>query len=172
MKYTEHGLSEEAAAVLRLEMAGWVDGLVPWQVFGTLTFKPRAAFQSGKKFYSERVQQPALRVGTSYVAGAEIFERMMSRSHPDTDYFYATETNPGLVVGSHIHTLLRRPMGIYRKEFWKQWDEKHGFAEFQPIRSRDDVVSYCAKYVTKERTWWNVKIVHPPGIAGKDFKLI
>jgi hypothetical protein len=32
------------------------------------------------------------------------------------------------------------------------------------VNSRDDVSDYCAKYVTKEGSWWNVKLLshrHP-----------
>jgi len=141
-------------------MAGWIDGLAPWQVIAHLTFKPRPAFQSGKKFYSERVQQVGDPVGTSHVAAQESFERLMKTEHPDTDYFYATETNPGLVAGAHIHTVLHRSLGIYCKASWEEWFKKYGRCKFELIKSKDDVVSYAAKYVTKERSWWNVKIVH------------
>ncbi len=41
----------------------------------------------------------------------------------------------------------------------------------EPVNNRDDVTDYCAKYVSKEGAWWNVKLLgrwHP---AFNDFKL-
>ena len=172
VEYTEHGMSKAQAAILRVEMAGWIDGLAPWQVIAHLSFKPRPAFQSGRKFYSERVQQVAPPVGTSHVAAAESFERLMRRSHPDTDYFYATESNPGLIAGAHIHTVLHRPLKIYCKAWWEEWFELYGRNRFELIKSKDDVVSYAAKYVTKERSWWNVKLAHMPAWSTKSENLL
>ena len=37
-------------------------------------------------------------------------------------------------------------------------------ARIEPVNNRDDVADYCAKYVAKERSWWNVKLLgtrHP-----------
>ena len=39
------------------------------------------------------------------------------------------------------------------------------------MNSRDDVADYCAKYVTKEGSWWNVKLLGQRHPAFKNFKL-
>jgi hypothetical protein len=38
--------------------------------------------------------------------------------------------------------------------------------------SRDDVADYCAKYVTKENSWWNVKLIGNRHPAMENFKLV
>jgi hypothetical protein len=40
------------------------------------------------------------------------------------------------------------------------------------VNNRDDVSDYCAKYVTKENSWWNVKLIGHRHPAFKDFKLV
>jgi hypothetical protein len=44
-------------------------------------------------------------------------------------------------------------------------------AQIEPVNSRDDVADYCAKYVAKEGSWWNVKLLGQRHQAFKDFKL-
>ena len=42
------------------------------------------------------------------------------------------------------------------------------WSKIEPVNNRDDVADYCAKYVTKEGAWWNVKLLshrHPKNPA-------
>jgi hypothetical protein len=48
---------------------------------------------------------------------------------------------------------------------------RYGRARIEPVNSRDDVSDYCAKYVTKENTWWGVNLLGQRHPAFKDFKL-
>ena len=56
-------------------------------------------------------------------------------------------------------------------EVWQTWFKRYGRARIEPVNSRDDVADYCAKYVTKEGSWWNVKLVGSRHPSMADFKL-
>jgi len=96
----------------------------------------------------------------------------MSRALPHLSYFYAEEANPSR-DGYHIHALWADAKTLYRKEAWATWFKRFGRARIEPIRSNADVASYCAKYVTKERAWWNVKLQwhRSQALRGEPFSL-
>ena len=121
-------------------MADWVKGLKPWQVISHLTFEWEASQDSTRRNY----------------------EKFMRKKLPAVDYFYAVERNPSR-DGNHVHALWHRPMEICRKAAWSEWFNRYGRARIEPVRSSEDVTGYCAKYVTKEGAWWNVKLLSPPG---------
>jgi hypothetical protein len=53
---------------------------------------------------------------------------------------------------------------VRRREIWRTWFERYGRNRIEAVHSRDDVADYCAKYVTKEGAWWNVRLLshrHP-----------
>jgi hypothetical protein len=129
-------------AELRLEMAGFVDGLAPWQVIAHQTFPWEASLDSTRRIY----------------------ERFMRTRHRDVDYFYAIEQNPSR-AGHHVHAVLHRSLRPYLKEWWAEWFEKYGRCRFEFIKDRADVVNYAAKYVSKQDTWWNFHLVRTPGFV-------
>src|ERR1035437_2332443 len=119
----------------KLAMVSWVDALAPWEVISHLTFRWEVSLDGARRGY----------------------EKFMTRELPHLSYFYAEEANPSR-DGYHIHALWSDAKTLYRKEAWAAWFERFGRARIEPVKSKADVVSYCAKYVTKERAWWNVKL--------------
>jgi hypothetical protein len=119
----------------KLAMVSWVDSLAPWEVISHLTFRWEVSLDAARRGY----------------------ERFMSRALPHLSYFYAEEANPSR-DGYHIHALWGDCKTLYRREAWATWFERFGRARIEPVRDRGDVAGYCAKYVTKERAWWNVKL--------------
>jgi len=83
------------------------------------------------------------------------YEKFMRTEMRGVSYFYALEQNPGR-DGYHVHAL---------------WFHRYGRARIEPVNNPDDVADYCAKYVTKEGSWWNVKLLDQRHPANKDFKL-
>ena len=59
-----------------------------------------------------------------------------------------------------------------RKDIWREWFDRYGRNRIEPVKNRDDVSDYCAKYVTKEGAWWNVNLLSNRHPAFKDFKLV
>jgi hypothetical protein len=116
-------------------MAEWVHGLAPWQVILHFTFAWEASLDSGRR----------------------CFEKFMRQHYPRVSYFYALEQNP-CRDGFHVHALWSDSRNVFRKEAWAAWFAKYGRARIEPVRSQEDVAGYCAKYVTKEGAWWNVKL--------------
>lgn len=120
-------------AVMRMEMATWVDSLAPWQVIAHCTFRWEASIWSGQR----------------------CFEKFMRKEMWGVTYFYALEANPGR-DGFHVHAVMADCKSMSRKnQMWRPWHERYGRCRFEPINRREDVVQYCAKYVTKEGAWWN-----------------
>jgi len=117
------------------QMSDWVNWLAPWDVIAHLTFSWEASLQSGIRCY----------------------EKFMRRHLGRVSYFYALEQNP-CRDGFHVHALWADAGSVFRKEAWATWFETYGRARIEPVRSHSDVSSYCAKYVTKEASWWNVKL--------------
>jgi hypothetical protein len=135
-------------AQLKVEMGDWVHSLAPWQVISHMTFAWEASIWSGMRCY----------------------EKFMRQEMWGVSYFYALEQNP-CRDGFHVHALWCDCMNKSRREIWRRWFERYGRARIEPVNSRDDVADYCAKYVTKEGSWWNVKLVGQRHPAFKDFKL-
>jgi hypothetical protein len=122
-------------AASHIEMGDWVNMLAPWQVIAHMTFAWEASIWSAQRCY----------------------EKFMKRELWGVSYFYALEPNPGR-DGYHVHALWCDCQSKSRKEIWRTWFERYGRARIEPINSRDDVADYCAKYVTKGDSWWNVKM--------------
>jgi hypothetical protein len=122
----------------KLVMAHWVDELAPWQVIAHHTFAWEASIWSAQKSY----------------------ERFMRKEVPGVSYFYALEENPSR-DGHHVHALWADCEAVHRSAIWEHWKARYGRNRIEPVRSVEDVVSYCSKYVTKERAWWNVKLLSP-----------
>ena len=122
----------------KLQMAVWVDGLAPWSVIAHHTFVWEASIWSAQKSY----------------------ERFMAKSLGDVSYFYAIEENPSR-DGHHVHALWADCEGVQRSEIFARWKATYGRNRIEPVRCVENVASYCAKYVMKERAWWNVKLVSP-----------
>lgn len=116
-------------------MADWLDSLARWEVFATLTFRWEASSWSAQRAY----------------------EKFMARHCPDVSYFYALEENPSR-DGHHVHAIWHGTLGLHRKKAWKSWFTRYGRARIEPVRGKESVQSYCAKYVCKERVWWNVHL--------------
>jgi hypothetical protein len=129
----------------KIEMAVWVQCLAPWKVFATHTFSWEASIWSAQKS----------------------FERFLSRSLKHVSVFYAIESNPSR-DGHHIHALWADCACVQRTVVWKRWKEVYGRNRIEPIEGFKDVCEYCAKYVTKEGAWWNVRLADPtlPALQG------
>jgi hypothetical protein len=136
------------AAQLNVEMGDWVHSLAPWQVIAHLTFKWEASLDSARRCY----------------------EKFMRSDMRGVSYFYAIEPNPGR-DGNHVHALWCDCKNMRRTEIWDKWFHRYGRARIEPVNSRDDVADYCAKYVTKENSWWNLNLLGQRHPANKDFKL-
>ena len=95
----------------------------------------------------------------------------MKREMRGVSYFYALEENPGR-DGYHVHALWCDCKNKSRRDIWRKWFDRYGRNRIEPVNSRDDVADYCAKYVTKEGAWWNVKLIGHRHPAFKDFKLV
>jgi len=134
--YTERFTSKTFTDRQKSEMAVWVNALAPWSVIAHHTFTWAASIWSAQKSY----------------------EKFMKRELREVSYFYAVEQNPSR-DGHHVHALWSDCAGVQRSEIWKRWFERFGRNKIEPVRGLDDVVAYCAKYVTKEGAWWNVKIL-------------
>jgi hypothetical protein len=128
-------------AQLHVEMGDWVHSLAPWQVISHLTFRWEASIWSASRCY----------------------EKFMRTEVRGVSYFYALEPNPGR-DGYHAHALWVDCKNLRRSDIWRTWFKRYGRNRIEPVNSRDDVSDYCAKYVTKEGSWWNVKLLshrHP-----------
>jgi hypothetical protein len=129
------------AAQLNVEMGDWVHSLAPWQVIAHLTFAWEASVWSASRCY----------------------EKFMRSELRGVSYFYALEQNPGR-DGHHVHALWVDCKNLKRSDIWREWFARYGRNRIEPVRSPGDVADYCAKYVTKEGAWWNVKLLshrHP-----------
>jgi hypothetical protein len=136
------------AAQLAVEMGDWVHSLTPWQVIAHMTFSWEASIDSAQRCY----------------------EKFMRTEMRGVSYFYALERNPER-NGYHVHALWCDCLNKSRREIWQTWFARYGRARIEPVNNRDDVADYCAKYVTKEGSWWNVKLLSQWHPAFKDFKL-
>lgn len=117
------------------QMADWVNWLADWQVIAHLTFSWECSLDSGRR----------------------VFERFMARHLARVSYFYALEENPAR-DGFHVHALWADAGSVFRREVWAAWFTRYGRARIEPVNNHLDVSNYCAKYVTKERAWWNLKM--------------
>jgi len=122
-------------AIDKLERVGWIQGLAPWQVMATFTFRWEAGIYSAQR----------------------CFEKTMARRLPGVSYVEAIEKNPGR-DGYHVHSLWADCATVYRKEEWAHWHGKYGRAVIEPVRSPGDVSGYASKYLTKDDAWFNVKL--------------
>lgn len=115
-----------------------MNNLAPWSVMAHQTFRWEASLESTQRCY----------------------EKFMRRVLPDVSYFYAIEQNPSR-SGHHVHALWADCTGVQRSAVWNDWHDRYGRARIEPVRGQIDVCDYCAKYVCKERAWWNLKLVAP-----------
>jgi len=136
------------AARLNVEMGDWVHSLAPWQVDSHMTFSWEASIHSAQRCY----------------------EKFMWTELRGVSYFYALEQNPAR-DGYHAHALWCDCLNMSRRDIWQVWFKRYGRARIEPVNNRDDVADYCAKYVTKEGSWWNVNLLGGRHPAFKDFKL-
>lgn len=131
-----------------VQMGNWVLNLGPWEWFATFTFEGEWSCWSAMK----------------------AFESFMRREYYWVEYFYAVEPNPNR-WGHHVHAIFKNcgragPGGspLRRDAMWAKWYEERGYgrARIEPVRGHMDVADYCAKYVTKELAWWNVRMLKRP----------
>jgi hypothetical protein len=130
--YARYG---ERKALEAYEMSNWVHTMAPWDTLLHLTFAWEASLDSARR----------------------VFEKWMRTEYGRVSYFYAIEENPSR-DGYHVHALWADARSVFRKEAWAAWFKSYGRARIEPVRGKEDVATYCAKYVCKERAWWNVKL--------------
>ncbi len=130
-------------------MSEWVNGLCKWDWIGHFTFRFEASIWSTQKRFPE----------------------FMRDLVPDLNWFFAVEQNPSR-DGHHVHALIGNVRELRRKAVWRQWFERYGRNRIEPIRSFADVSRYCAKYVCKERAWWDVRVARAASVeAVAEFSL-
>jgi hypothetical protein len=122
----------------KLQMSNWVSNLASWQVIAHHTFVWEASIWSAQKSY----------------------EKFMDHELRDVSYFYAIEENPSR-DGHHVHALWADCEGVHRSAIHYKWKGRYGRNRIEPVRSQINVTDYCAKYVTKEGAWWNVRVLQP-----------
>ena len=117
-------------------VANWVQGLSAWNTFETITFVRALSVQ---------------RVVARY-------QDIHDRYCPGVPYFFAVERNPSR-DGHHVHAMLAAPRSMRRDKLWSVCFANCGRTRIEPIRCANGVVTYCAKYVSKEffqrNGWWN-----------------
>jgi len=119
-----------------LRVQEWVVALAPWDVFFTGTFR----------FEVRRVD-----------VASRIAERFFSHNVWRRPVFYAVEWHPR-GHGCHVHAVIASSGSCYRRGLWRAWFDRYGRARVEPVRDRDQVGRYCAKYCVKQafrRGWWN-----------------
>ena len=135
---------------INIEMGDWVDGLAKWQCVAHLTFRWEASVWSCERVYKKFMR-----------AGRPGLPSMHWVSH-----FYALEHNPSR-DGFHVHALWCDCLHLQRSEVWRNWFHRYGRNRIEPVRNKDDVADYVAKYVTKEGAWWDVHLSGQPLLALK-----
>lgn len=131
-----------------LEMANWLQRLAPWQVMAHFTWRDKVFY------HRDGTPKPC---GVKQDTARRYYEKFMAKEFPRLSYFYAIEENPSR-DGHHIHALFSDSKSLHRSEMWKLWFDKFGRNKVEPISSKQDVVDYVTKYVTKDSAWWNVKL--------------
>jgi hypothetical protein len=61
--------------------------------------------------------------------------------------------------------------GFPLQDLQRRWIGRYGRARIEPVNNNDDVADYCAKYVTKEGSWWNLKLLGQRHPDFENFKL-
>lgn len=119
----------------QLHIAEWVHMLADWEVISHLTFAWEASLDSARRTY----------------------EKFMRKHLPGASYFYALEPNPSR-DGFHVHALWASSSQIFRRGVWGVWKASYGRARIEPVRGHRDVADYASKYVTKDGSWYDVKL--------------
>jgi len=119
----------------KFQRVHWIQGLAPWQVMATMTFRWHAGIYSAQR----------------------VFEKWMRKRLPGVSYVEAIEANPGR-DGYHVHALWSDCKTVHRKEEWANWFKRYGRARIEPVRDSRDVSDYAAKYLVKGDAWFNVKL--------------
>ena len=130
--------------------ASWVEQLAPWDTIGHFTFRWEASIWSAER----------------------CVRKFMRRELRGASYFAALERNPSR-DGYHCHMLLAGCRSKNRKlQIWSPWFERYGRALVEPIRDGPaEIAGYCAKYVTKEDSWWWPEIQWHHRECGKEVRL-
>lgn len=146
------------------QMAEWVNGLAPWEDYGTFTYRWEAGLWSAVKGFTKFYNRHELR---------------------NVSYFLGVEENPGR-DGYHLHAIFcDHP--VRRSVVWREWFKVYGRIRLTPIVEAAEywqgktlehqvacaspraqaVADYVSKYVCKEGTWWDVRMCgfrHPESL--------
>jgi len=140
-----------------LSMSAPVEG---WQCFHTATFAPRCAARSEwaaidryRRFMHERDRRKI-----TWIAAVE----------PNPDW---SRLNPGF----HVHSMWAEWDEIFRTDSFKRWANQWGNNKLEPVKDRDHVRRYVAKYCIKQHClieWelngelWHLSNAKPRAVAG------
>lgn len=119
-------------ALDKLQRVQWIQGMGPWDVMMTGTFRWSASMDSAKR----------------------CFRRWISRKLGRVSFYYAIERNPSR-SGYHVHSLWAGARTVFRKEMWADWFGRYGRCRIEPVRSVKDSSDYCSKYLCKSDCWWD-----------------
>jgi len=113
----------------------WVASLADWNCCVTVTFR--------------------WPVSVEWARGS--YEKMMLGHFPDVKYFYVVENRNGMGA-NHIHSLWCVEGDFNSTAVWDFLFRRYGRASVRMISGREEAITYCAKYLLKEKScpWWNV----------------
>jgi hypothetical protein len=122
---------------LAAENAAWIGSLRPWSRFVTLTFRNETPTDVAMSKFRKLVTS----------LNREVFGKHYARivGHSYFSYVLGIEQQKRDVI--HFHMLADRPLHFER--IHKLWNEWAGFAWTEIVESREKVVEYVCKYVTK-----------------------
>lgn len=132
---------------------GWAEflGRVPWQLFGTHTFRVHHAGRTGG-VHPEKAAK-AFRWWVQRI-NAELYGRHWGRRwHRGLQWAVGQEFHKDGRL--HLHSVIAAPTGdLYRLVRFSEWHElwrtEFGNNRLERPRSREDVSRYLAKYVSKD----------------------
>jgi hypothetical protein len=131
--------------IVREAWADWVTALGDWHLFGTLTYRETPGrgkpHPEAVERHVQRWLQAAPKILGRPVEAAVVGVERHRSSWP------------------HAHAVLRLPGGVQKHDLvalGQAWYLPHGYAKLELPKSRNDVVAYVCKYVTKDLEQGNV----------------
>lgn len=148
---TSNNVSRARSTILGLAMAN------PWDWFVTVTIDKakfdRTDLDAFHKAYGQFLRDegkrrvgdklPYLMVPEKHADGESWHEHGLLRGLPVSELEPFTREN---APRGHIRDKVEAGEAVYR---WPRYQERFGFCDFEPIRSKDAVAAYMSKYVTK-----------------------
>lgn len=142
-------------ATVREAWADWVMQMGEWHLFGTLTYRETPGRGKPHPEAVERHIQGWLG-GAGKLIGRPVEAAVVGVERHRSSW-------------PHAHAVMRLPGGLRTHDvvaLGQSWFAPHGFAKLELPKSRDDVVAYVCKYVTKDLEQGNLILWPPRGSLG------